>query len=437
MPLLRGAYALAVLALAGWIIASTSQREIPPVWVAVWAAAALGLLLVPKFPEFALSVYVLMAYGVPYSSDELSLLVDVYFLNAMCSVALAGWYAFGRRLPSAAGYKGWVNGLVVAFGLWVLITYAITLIEGTHWTPSPKHHPTKYYQVLVVFLLASQLLVDRGKAAIFAGAVCMTLVLRALLQGDSSLYLDSYTSQLSVILFPIGLLGFLIARKSMIKFFFGILLLGLAWATLVAQNRAALIGAVAIAVTLVWHWRSKWRLLVLALPIAVFVAAVTLPTAYSNRFRAIWDPTAIHQTANLDRSTVWERIQLWNAGLQMVKDNTWFGVGPGNYPLVVGAYAPGKETLQAHNNFIGIAAETGLPGLALYLAVFISAIFNAGAAAKPDNQSWPRFGGIGVQASLVGYLAIGLFSTRHDLVLAYLLAGWAVALARQQTDEKS
>jgi len=38
---------------------------------------------------------------------------------------------------------------------------------------------------------------------------------------------------------------------------------------------------------------------------------------------------------------------------------------------------------------------------------------------------------------LVGYLAIGLFSTRHDLVLAYLLAGWAVALARQQTDEKS
>ena len=75
-----------------------------------------------------------------------------------------------------------------------------------------------------------------------------------------------------------------------------------------------------------------------------------------------------------------ERVAHWYAGIQMFLHHPLLGVGIGNYQFDYAPYAPGIFVLplgHAHNYYINIAAETGIVGLACFLA-FLIAIFLAG-----------------------------------------------------------
>ena len=62
--------------------------------------------------------------------------------------------------------------------------------------------------------------------------------------------------------------------------------------------------------------------------------------------------------------------------------NPLLGVGPGNFQTAEGTLSPLAERQQygvgvrwnaAHNSFVQIGAELGFPGLALFVAVIVSA----------------------------------------------------------------
>ncbi|MDI7276113.1 MAG: O-antigen ligase family protein, partial [Anaerolineae bacterium] len=82
----------------------------------------------------------------------------------------------------------------------------------------------------------------------------------------------------------------------------------------------------------------------------------------------IWDVRNVEVTdANY---AVIERAAHWQAGWAMFSEHPWTGVGIGNYPAVYERYALPRwpEALgHAHNYYLNIAAEAGLPGLAAYL----------------------------------------------------------------------
>ncbi len=66
------------------------------------------------------------------------------------------------------------------------------------------------------------------------------------------------------------------------------------------------------------------------------------------------------------------RIELFETSLRLIKDNPWFGVGPSNVGREALRYRGTHEFpdwlyQHMHNNFLQIAAERGLPGLALWL----------------------------------------------------------------------
>jgi putative inorganic carbon (hco3(-)) transporter len=67
------------------------------------------------------------------------------------------------------------------------------------------------------------------------------------------------------------------------------------------------------------------------------------------------------------------RVEMWQAGLRMIRKHPWVGVGPNNIPEVYTLYlAPGKAPEvgyreHLHNDFIQLGAERGLPCLAAWM----------------------------------------------------------------------
>lgn len=113
------------------------------------------------------------------------------------------------------------------------------------------------------------------------------------------------------------------------------------------------------------------------------------------------------------------RLPLWNAALRMIGERPLSGIGIGRYFKDVSLFADRRDTLirpqeNAHNYFLQLAAETGLPTLAAWLALIATVTLGGrrAARARPEGLAWLRAGGAGAVAA---FLATCL--TGHPLLL--------------------
>lgn len=78
------------------------------------------------------------------------------------------------------------------------------------------------------------------------------------------------------------------------------------------------------------------------------------------------------------------REVIWQATWMVIRDQPWFGVGIGNAPRAVLLYdstlwgRTASETVSIHNPLLAIWAETGIPGLLVYLGILGSALGSFG-----------------------------------------------------------
>jgi len=66
------------------------------------------------------------------------------------------------------------------------------------------------------------------------------------------------------------------------------------------------------------------------------------------------------------------RLNIWNNSLKIVSEHPWIGVGPGNFKPAYAEHLspdsiPEDHLGHAHNDFLNMAATTGIPGLICYL----------------------------------------------------------------------
>jgi O-antigen ligase len=128
-----------------------------------------------------------------------------------------------------------------------------------------------------------------------------------------------------------------------------------------SQTRNAMIGAVAgVIALLLLLGRVRAIAGLLVMVAAVYFAA---PDSFRQRVRSGWDPS--------DPNTR-NRIELFGTSARLIRNNPVFGVGPKNVQVEALRYRGSHEFpdwlyQHMHNNFLQIAAERGLPGLALWL----------------------------------------------------------------------
>lgn len=424
-PLLT-AYLSAWLALSAYLVLGALARGVPATWVAVWVAELALLAAAPRWPLLAVASYLLMQYGVSSHGSLHDILLSMRMVDGVAGLTLAAW-ALWRRSTSAVRVP--MPRMAVALFGWIAICIAVAVADGLPYGLFARHDPSAFFQAAVLLVVVADTLRTRREMAWVSLLLASIVIARAVLQAPGGIHLESYLATLAVVCIPLVLIGATTSPDISRRAVFWLLATALAVVLVIGQNRAAAVAAAAA--VLVFALQTAWRpqrprRAVLALPVVLLaIAAWLLSSDYAARFRSLWDAQN-HAGATLDRATASERLTLWRAGWDMAIDHPVFGVGPGNYPVMLSMYRPGMDPLAAHSNYVQMLAETGFVGLTLYLAVFGSLLVALGRAAR-DSEAAPvaRL----LQVSLVAYLAGGAFNSRHDFVLAYVIAGWACAVA--------
>jgi len=88
----------------------------------------------------------------------------------------------------------------------------------------------------------------------------------------------------------------------------------------------------------------------------------TMGVSFFERSKSIFD---------LDEASIKGRLEIWRRTIDSIVLHPWLGVGIGNYPLVLNeSLSTAKKGSSAHSLYLDFAAEIGVFGLLILLAVF-------------------------------------------------------------------
>lgn len=231
---------------------------------------------------------------------------------------------------------------------------------------------------------------------------------------------------------------------------FGLMLLGIGATIAKTGSRGAFVGLVAVGgalLVLLSHVSLDKRIgFVLAVAVGLALAA---PEGYWRQMNTITNPKADYNwTAPSGRKAVAKR------GLQYMMSNPISGIGIGNFPRAEGMISDRAKNHQvgmagikwsaAHNSFLQVAAEMGLPGIGLFCALVFGNIVGLIRLRRRLPRAWlkgdpeQRFLyllAIYLPVSMIGFAVAGFFVSFAYLDLVYVLsafvAGMYVATAQK------
>ena len=118
----------------------------------------------------------------------------------------------------------------------------------------------------------------------------------------------------------------------------------------------------------------------------------------------------------LDKSGA-DRIRIWKAGLEIISDYPFFGVGYKNFRQVIGeymGYRHGFTKRDPHNTYLSIAAEMGIPALAVFLWVMVLMMKTGLYVYRRTEDMSLKVYALGYVGAMVGLLISNMFGSRLD-----------------------
>lgn len=138
------------------------------------------------------------------------------------------------------------------------------------------------------------------------------------------------------------------------------------------------------------------------------------------------------------------RVQIWKRGLGYMMSHPLLGVGGQNFGVAEGTISPlarrqergiGVRWGAAHNTFIQVGAELGLPGLLLFIGM-IAAAFKS---LRRVSRQWTRAGPAGADlsrlaqaltAALISFVVGSFFLSLAYMDMLYTLLAFSIALGK-------
>jgi len=138
---------------------------------------------------------------------------------------------------------------------------------------------------------------------------------------------------------------------------------------------------------------------------------------------AMYDNTPIEDTLDKSAGT---RIEIWRGAVQMIKDNPVWGVGYGVFPYAIAMYVPLGE-VDAHNTYLILAGEMGIPVLLVFLLIMLLLFKNTFWLYTRIEDPFVKAVALGMLGGIAGMLMANMFGSRleSEEVSAYfwILAG--------------
>ena len=171
--------------------------------------------------------------------------------------------------------------------------------------------------------------------------------------------------------------------------------------------------------------------LLILLPVAMLCGH----DAILERIMSITNPTDTSSTL---------RMALWESTLAMIRDKPLLGIGWGSYWLVYPQYDfwlnnPNVKIFHAHNMYLNIAAEIGIPGLLTFLGIMYGHIRLALSVLREKTESWSSGLMLGIIAALGGILINGLtvyVLFNIQLSMLYWLFNGLIVVVWQQSHQR-
>ena len=217
----------------------------------------------------------------------------------------------------------------------------------------------------------------------------------------------------------------------------GLLNLGLALAAscamlvmlLLTQSRGGLLALAALLAALILlRWRRGWLVLLVA-------AGLGLVVVQARGFTDVLSALGTNSTfGGLDA-----RREIWSRAMFMTQDFAFTGIGMGSFEYVAGLLYPfilaPPDTPHAHNLFLQVAVDLGVPGLIAWLAIFLivtAAAWKIYRAGRRNDDPWVMGLGAGLLGSQVALATHGLLDAVtwgmvRTAVIPWALWGLAVA----------
>lgn len=194
--------------------------------------------------------------------------------------------------------------------------------------------------------------------------------------------------------------------KSSFALSLGLLILFLAGSTVLffTKSRGALLAFAAGFIFLLFYFKN-WRLFLFA----AFLAAAS--------FWVLPKSMLIHLDAEQKEQSLVERYYLWDRAVSVIRAKPLTGTGINTYAVAHQRYDTTKNwrvrNYYAHNGYLQMGAETGLPGLLLFFA-FLFCYFRwifSRMAQKKEKGSATGILPLGILTALISFMAFAMVDT--------------------------
>ncbi|HUU27435.1 MAG TPA: O-antigen ligase family protein [archaeon] len=147
----------------------------------------------------------------------------------------------------------------------------------------------------------------------------------------------------------------------------------LAFPLILAQSRTAWLSVTAAMVVFLWHTKRRLRNLIIVTVALAGIIFTTFATGLVN----ITVVERASELVGMGRKTS-DRIDIWRVAARVIYDHPVAGAGFMQFPVVYNRYRSGTHGIRkdmdprrdAHNVYLGVAADLGIAGLALMLLIF-------------------------------------------------------------------
>jgi O-antigen ligase len=174
----------------------------------------------------------------------------------------------------------------------------------------------------------------------------------------------------------------------------------------------------------------------------VVIVAVVCGTATDQYWAQM--QTIVHPKQDYNLTSDEGRLRIWNRGIRYMTDNPGFGVGIQNFPVAEGTISPQARLQErginvrwgaAHNTYVQVGAELGIPGLLLFIGLLASAFRSLGRVARRALRVNPAGNDVSrlaqhLMTALVGFVVGAFFLSLAYTDMLYTLVALAVALAK-------
>jgi putative inorganic carbon (HCO3(-)) transporter len=260
------------------------------------------------------------------------------------------------------------------------------------------------------------------KAMVLAYVLVFPYAVRQMIRfGDRlgvGVYETNYLATILVLLVPLAFVFASQAREPRERALWtgsGLLLVVMVFLT---SSRGGFLGLLVAGMVYVYRRYGAGR--AVAVMMILLAGVVLLPTDVGTRALATIFQDSGEVPAGLETSNR-AHVALFWAALRMIGDNPLIGVGPLNFKTLSTSYTGLDIANIAHNSFLEIAAEFGLPALGVFLLLLGATLGTLDRVVRsgpgPEARAlagWAE----GLRSGLIGFLVCGFFiSAQYEKVL--------------------